>query len=99
MYMKKFVNAKGISAVGYALKYIFMAAIGLSVIYSFGYVPLKTSMASKACHTEALAASQQAAQQAQQANQNLQEGDQPVQVDQIGIYNTQYTLCQRSRGL
>lgn len=87
------------SAVGHAFKYVFMAAIGLSVIYSFGYLPLKSSMASKACHTEALASAQEAAQQAQQANQNLQEGQDAVQVDQIGVYNTQYTLCQRSRGL
>ncbi|MFW0871068.1 MAG: hypothetical protein ACKKL4_01260 [Patescibacteria group bacterium] len=97
--MKNLVNMKCMGRLGHTIKYIFMALIGLSIIYSFGVTPLNRALATKACHTEALATAQNAAAQAQEANKNLEEGQPPIQIDQIAVYNTQYTLCTRSRGI
>lgn len=78
---------------------VLMLGIALAVIYSFLYMPYTTRQAKLNCNGYAIAATQSAVEQVNTANQNLAAGQQPAQINEVSVYDTQYTLCLRSNGL
>ena len=76
---------------------LFVAASAL--VYSFIIVPIDVRAERVDCHNNALQQAQSITAQVQQQNSALEEGQQPTQVNDIAIYDTQFSLCLRSKGL
>lgn len=90
------VNCKNLMCTG---KTVLGLLVALSVIYSFACVPMMAHKAKKDCHANALAAANEIVTQVQAANANLAEGEQPAQVNDVAVYDTQYSICLRSKGV
>lgn len=97
--MKKMIDNKAWGHVHHVLKTVVMLLVGLSIIYSFLYVPFSAKQIRKNCNVSALNQAQSTALDVQRYNANLAEGQEPIQLDQVGLYSTQYNLCLQSEGL
>ena len=81
------------------LKFLFGIAVSFVAFYSFVLAPQQVRAERKACHDQALEQAGTIVAQVQQQNENLEEGQEPAQVNDIAVYDTQYSICLRSKGL
>ncbi len=96
--MKKIIDNKHYTLAHRLIKDLFIFVVGVSLIYSFLYLPIQERMLRSACSSGATEQVQVASQQVVEYNKNLEEGQQPLVIDEIALYSAQYTLCVQSKG-
>tara|TARA_B100000378_G_C17955722_1_gene381697 strand:- start:486 stop:803 length:318 start_codon:yes stop_codon:yes gene_type:complete len=96
---KKYLNPDSALHALHSIKHVIFFLAGVALVYSFLWMPIQAKNDRLTCDAEARQFAQQVSAQVAEQNENLEEGQEPATVNEIGLYETQYALCVRSKGL